>query len=53
MRQYLIVDDNRAFAENLGEIVRDLGDEVTVAEDGEQFEAKIPEFVLSLPRTLH
>jgi ApaG protein len=24
-----------------------------VAEDGEQFEAKIPEFVLSLPRTLH
>jgi CheY-like chemotaxis protein len=36
MRQYLIVDDNRAFAENLGEIVRDLGDEVTVAADGEQ-----------------
>jgi len=34
MRHYLIVDDNRAFAENLGEIVRDLGDEVTVAEDG-------------------
>ena len=24
-----------------------------VAEDGEQFEAKIPEFVLSLPSTLH
>lgn len=24
-----------------------------VAEDGEQFEARIPEFVLSLPRTLH
>jgi ApaG protein len=24
-----------------------------VAEDGEQFEAKIPEFVLTLPRTLH
>jgi ApaG protein len=24
-----------------------------VAEDGEQFEAKIPEFILSLPRTLH
>jgi ApaG protein len=24
-----------------------------VAEDGHQFEAKIPEFVLSLPRTLH
>jgi ApaG protein len=24
-----------------------------VAEDGEQFESKIPEFALSLPRTLH
>jgi ApaG protein len=24
-----------------------------VAEDGHQFETKIPEFVLSLPRTLH
>jgi ApaG protein len=24
-----------------------------VAEDGEQFESKIPEFILSLPRTLH
>lgn len=24
-----------------------------VAEDGERFEAKIPEFILSLPRTLH
>ena len=24
-----------------------------VAEDGEQFESNIPEFVLSLPRTLH
>ena len=24
-----------------------------VAEDGEQFEAEIPEFILSLPRTLH
>lgn len=24
-----------------------------VAEDGEQFEANIPEFILSLPRTLH
>jgi ApaG protein len=24
-----------------------------VAEDGTQFEAKIPEFILSLPRTLH
>jgi two-component system, response regulator PdtaR len=36
MRHYLIVDDNRAFAENLGEIVRDLGDMVSVAENGEQ-----------------
>jgi CheY-like chemotaxis protein len=34
MRQYLIVDDNRAFAENVGEIVRDLGDEVAIAESG-------------------
>jgi len=29
------------------------GDYFCVAEDGEQFEVKIPEFVLSLPRTLH
>ncbi len=36
MRHYLVVDDNRAFAENLGEIVGDLGDEVSVAESGEQ-----------------
>src|SRR5919206_713464 len=34
MRRYLIVDDNRAFAENLSEIVSDLGDEVTVAQGG-------------------
>jgi CheY-like chemotaxis protein len=34
MRRYLVVDDNRAFAENLAEILRDGGDEVTVAEDG-------------------
>ncbi|GEJ59161.1 response regulator [Anaeromyxobacter diazotrophicus] len=34
MRHYLIVDDNRAFAENLGEILRDQGAEVTVAEGG-------------------
>jgi CheY-like chemotaxis protein len=31
-RHYLIVDDNRAFAENVGEIVRDLGDEVSVVD---------------------
>jgi ApaG protein len=29
------------------------GEYFCVAEDGEQFEAPIPEFVLSLPRTLH
>lgn len=29
------------------------GEYFCVAEDGEQFNAKIPEFVLSLPRTLH
>ena len=36
MRTYLIVDDNRDFAENLAEIVRDLGDEVVVAADGRE-----------------
>jgi ApaG protein len=30
-----------------------LGEYFCVAEDGHQFEAPIPEFVLSLPRTLH
>src|SRR6476620_4103688 len=30
-----------------------VGEYFCVAEDGHQFEAKIPEFVLSLPRTLH
>lgn len=34
MRRYLIVDDNRPFAENLAEIVRDLGGDVAVAESG-------------------
>jgi ApaG protein len=29
------------------------GKYLCVAEDGEQFEAKIPEFILTLPRTLH
>lgn len=29
------------------------GKYLCVAEDGEQFEAKIPEFILSQPRTLH
>lgn len=34
MRTYLVVDDNRDFAENLAEIVRDRGDDVAVAESG-------------------
>jgi two-component system, response regulator PdtaR len=34
MRRYLIVDDNRHFAENLAEILRDDGDEAVVAESG-------------------
>jgi CheY-like chemotaxis protein len=34
MRRYLIVDDNRDFAENLAEILRDGGDEVAIAESG-------------------
>lgn len=34
MRTYLVVDDNRDFAENLAEILRDRGDEVAVAASG-------------------
>lgn len=34
MRKYLLVDDNRAFAENLAEILRDEGAEVTLAASG-------------------
>lgn len=34
MRHYLLVDDNRALAENLAEIIRDTGDDVDVVEDG-------------------
>jgi CheY-like chemotaxis protein len=34
MRSYLVVDDNRDFAENLAEILRDRGDEVVIAENG-------------------
>ena len=34
MRSYLVVDDNRDFAENLAEILRDRGDEVVMAENG-------------------
>jgi two-component system, response regulator PdtaR len=36
MRRYLIVDDNRAFAENLAEILHDDGAEATVVPGGEQ-----------------
>ncbi len=36
MKQFLFVDDNLAFAENLAEIVRDAGHEVMVAESGWQ-----------------
>ncbi len=36
MRRYLIVDDNRALAENLAEILRDEGAEATVTADGAQ-----------------
>ncbi len=34
MRRYLIVDDNRDFAENLAEILRDQGDEAELAGSG-------------------
>ena len=34
MRHYLLVDDNRAFAENVAEIIRDEGDEVSVVTSG-------------------
>jgi CheY-like chemotaxis protein len=36
MRRYLIVDDNRDFAENLAEILRDRGDEVAIAVGGDE-----------------
>lgn len=36
MRHYLLVDDNEAFAENLAEILRDRGDEASVAGSGAQ-----------------
>ena len=34
MRRYLLVDDNRELADNLAEIIRDLGDEVDVVDNG-------------------
>ena len=36
MKRYLIVDDNRALAENLAEILRDAGEEAVVLERGTQ-----------------
>lgn len=36
MRRYLLLDDNRAFAENVAEILRDAGDEAAVVTDGEE-----------------
>jgi CheY-like chemotaxis protein len=36
MRRYLLLDDNRAFAENVAEILRDDGDEAVVVTDGEK-----------------
>src|SRR5512132_654704 len=41
MRTYLIVDDNRDFAENLAEILRDRGDEAVVAENGKDAAAAV------------
>jgi CheY-like chemotaxis protein len=36
MSRYLLLDDNPAFAENLAEILRDLGHEVTVTHSGQE-----------------
>ena len=36
MRHFLLLDDNRAFAENLAEILRDAGHEATVTTSGEE-----------------
>ena len=36
MRRYLIVDDNRDFAENLAEILREDGDQVDIADNGKE-----------------
>ncbi len=45
MRSYLIVDDNRAMAENLVEIIQDAGDSAVLVESGEE--------ALKLARTRH
>src|SRR5437763_2657116 len=36
MKKYLVVDDNRAIAENVAEILRDHGADVTIADGGPQ-----------------
>jgi len=41
VRTYLVVDDNREFAENLAEILRDRGDEVLIAENGREAAALV------------
>ncbi len=41
MRSYLVVDDNRDFAENLAEILRDGGDDVAIAGDGREAAALV------------
>jgi CheY-like chemotaxis protein len=41
VRSYLVVDDNRDFAENLAEILRDGGDEVAIAGDGREAAAVV------------
>jgi CheY-like chemotaxis protein len=45
MRHYLLLDDNRAFAENLAEILRDSGDAATVVTEGAE--------ALALVKTRH
>lgn len=49
-RHYLLVDDNRPFADNLAEILRDTGAEATVVESGEDAvrEAKATRFAAVL-----
>ncbi len=41
MRHYLLLDDNRAFAENIAEILRDAGDSATVVTDGVEALAQV------------
>jgi CheY-like chemotaxis protein len=41
MRRYLVVDDNVAFAENLAEIIGDLGDEAVLAGSGPEAAALV------------